>query len=180
MQFAKTAFQKAYIPRAILNSLVGNPGVKPTYLISGGGKYDYSNTRQDNAICDIIRSLSSDSHNIAILVPWRNEARYFDSMLKSNGFNDTSVYYSDENRFPGGATRINSVHVTTFKSAKGLEFDTVIMPNFDTHYNLMTTRSYNCSWEDLYVAATRARNNLYLIGNGELPSIDSVVDKRIL
>lgn len=180
MQFAKVAFPKAYIPRAILDSLIGNPGGKPTYLISGGCKYDYSNTRQDNAICDIIRSLTSDSHNIAILVPWRNEARYFDATLKANGFSDTSVYYSDENRFPDGATRINSVHVTTFKSAKGLEFDTVIMPNFDTHYNLMHGRGYNYSWEDLYVAATRARSNLYLIGNGKLPCIESVVDKHIL
>lgn len=180
MQFAKAAFPRAYIPRAILDSLADNPGNRPAYLISGGWKYDYSNIRQNNAICDIIRTLSSDSHNIAILVPWKSEARYFDNMLRSGGFSDTSVYYSDENRFPGGATRISTVHVTTFKSAKGLEFDTVIMPNFDTHYNLMHRGCYNYTWEDLYVAATRARSNLYLLGNGELPDIYNVADRQKL
>lgn len=180
MEFAKAAFSNAYIPRAILDSLANNPGNRPAYLISGGYKYDYSNTLQDNAICDIIRTLSSDSHNIAILVPWKTEARYFDNMLRTHGIADTSVYYSDGDRFPSGATRINTVHVTTFKSAKGLEFDTVIMPNFDTHYNLMHGGWYSYTWEDLYVATTRARSNLYLIGNGELPAIYNVVDRQKL
>ena len=37
-----------------------------------------------------------------------------------------------------------------------------------------------CSWEDIYVACTRARSNLYLISNYNLPSLSSVTEKEIL
>ena len=33
-----------------------------------------------------------------------------------------------------------------------------------------------CSWEDVYVACTRARSNLYLISNYDLPQLHSVTD----
>lgn len=37
-----------------------------------------------------------------------------------------------------------------------------------------------CSWEDMYVAVTRARSNLYLISPKDLPHLNSVIEKEIL
>ena len=34
--------------------------------------------------------------------------------------------------------KIENIHITTFKSSKGLEFDTVIIPNFETALSNVT------------------------------------------
>ena len=85
-----------------------------------------------------------------------------------------SVYYDDRNRFPSGAEEINNIHITTFKSAKGLEFDTVIIPNFHRIDEILG--SFKTDWQDFYVAVTRARSNLYLISNYNMPQLDTVAD----
>jgi len=41
-------------------------------------------------------------------------------------------------------------------------------------------RKLMCSWEDLYVAVTRARSNLYLISPRDLPQLNLVIEKEIL
>lgn len=226
MQFAKLAFPKANIPQSIIQGLSGNVGEKPVLLISYGGWRELSNDKQDNAVERIINSFRADDHNIAILVPWKKDAQYFESILKSRSI-EHSIYYEDNNRFPNGAEKIDNVHITTFKSAKGLEFDTVIIPNFniigrtpihiqreesmtkeklvslkntinklatlqkdhdiiidekETPEGLIevTYRKLMCSWEDVYVACTRARSNLYLISNSNLPQLNIVTEKEIL
>ena len=62
----------------------------------------------------------------------------------------------------GNLGEIDNVHVTTFKSSKGTEFDTVIIPDFE---NMLTNiAQLNVIDEnDYYVAITRAKRNLYLI-----------------
>ena len=62
----------------------------------------------------------------------------------------------------GSLGEIDNVHVTTFKSSKGTEFDTVIIPDFE---NMLTNiAQLNVIDEnDYYVAITRAKRNLYLI-----------------
>ncbi len=99
-----------------------------------------------------------------------------------------SLYYENKERFPDGCATIKNVHITTFKSAKGLEFDTVIIPNFDILKRLPIIiqdrdtgeNKIICDWKDLYVACTRAKSNLYLISNYDIPSLNSVVDKTVL
>jgi superfamily I DNA/RNA helicase len=56
---------------------------------------------------------------------------------------------------------IGNVHLATFKSSKGLEFDTVIIPDFDS-LNWYLGAQNNISEKDYYVALTRAKINLYL------------------
>lgn len=226
MQFAKHAFPKANIPKSTIDRLSNNVGEKPVLLISNGNKYELSNDKQDNALERIINSFRADDHNIAILVPWKKHVQVFDIILKDRNI-EHSIYYEDNQRFPQGAEEISNVHITTFKSAKGLEFDTVIIPNFDIitstpiHFlreeikdetglkrmkeaidrlkssqkdhdillseTLRTDGDYDvkyrklmCSWEDVYVACTRARSNLYLISNYNLPTLSSVTEKEIL
>ena len=130
MKFVKQAFPNANIPMSIIEGLSGNVGEWPVMQISYGNKYERSNEKQDNAIESIINTFRADDHNIAVLVPWKKDAQYFENVLKNKNI-DYSIYYEDDSRFPLGAKEIQNVHITTFKSAKGLEFDTVIIPNFN-------------------------------------------------
>ena len=178
MQFAKVLFPDAYILRATIDGLASNIGEMPVFLISNGDKYQATNSKQDNSIVEIINSFRSDTHNIAILVPWKNDATVFEAVLNDNNIADFSIYYEDSVRFPSGCGNIKNVHITTFKSAKGLEFDTVIIPNFHRYPEICG--SFNTEWQDYYVGATRARSNLYLISNYDMPQLNSVTDKSIL
>ncbi len=183
MKFAKIAFLNAVIPLNIINDLADNVGEWPVLLISR------DTSKQNDAIIRIINSFRADDHNIAILLPFKeqvntlvvsagNNVRYYEEILKAKGI-QFSVYYKDKVRFPNGAEEISNLHLTTFKSAKGLEFDTVIIPNFDLFQRICQDSSVN-DWNDFYVACTRARRNLYLISNYDLPNLNSVTDKQVL
>jgi DNA helicase IV len=178
MRFAKTVFPNAYIPQSIIAGLATNVGELPVFLISNGSKFDKTNDKQNGSIIQIINSFRSDTHNIAILVPWKSDVAVFENVLNDNGITDFSVYYEDTVRFPLGCGDIKNVHITTFKSAKGLEFDTVIIPNFNKYTEICG--SFNTEWQDYYVAVTRARSNLYLISNYNMPQLNSVTDKSII
>lgn len=181
MQFAKKQFPQAVIPYSVLKALSDDPdriGMKPSLLITNGSDYDRTNDEQDEAIINIINEFHDDEYNIAILVPWKSDVQIFEKVLTDNGIDDFSVYYEDKSRFPDGAEEINNIHITTFKSAKGLEFDTVIIPNFHKINNILG--SFNTEWNDYYVAVTRAKNNLYLISNHNMPHLRDVVEISIL
>jgi DNA helicase IV len=177
MEFAKITFPNAYIPRATIDGLSSNIGELPVFLISNGDKYEQTNEKQDNSILKIIKSFMSDTHNIAILVPWKSEVGIFENVIK-NTISDYSIYYEDSVRFPSGCGEIKNVHITTFKSAKGLEFDTVIIPNFHKYKEIIGR--FNVEWKDYYVGVTRARSNLYLISNYDMPEFNSVTDKSTI
>lgn len=183
MQFARCQFPNAVIPGSLMNTLRNNVnkiGDKPSLMISNGDQYDTTNDKQDQAIIKIINAFHDDkeNNNIAILVPWKSDVQVFEEVLNDNGINDFSVYYEDKNRFPSGAETIKDIHITTFKSAKGLEFNTVIIPNF--HKINEIVGEYQTEWQDFYVAITRAKNNLYLISNYNMPQLAAVADISIL
>ena len=187
MKFAKITFPNAVIPREIIDGLASNIGELPVFMVSDGISHERTNDKQNNAILEIINSFKSDTHNIAILVPWKSDVQIFEGILKGK-VDDFSLYYENKDRFPDGCANIKNVHITTFKSAKGLEFDTVIIPNFDILKKLPIIVSDKdtgenkiiCDWQDLYVACTRAKSNLYLISNYDMPCLNSVVDKTVL
>jgi len=54
--------------------------------------------------------------------------------------------------------------VTTFKSSKGTEFDTVIIPEFENMFNNISNLDV-IDENDYYVAITRAKRNLFLISS---------------
>lgn len=187
MKFAKATFPAAVIPREIIDGLASNVGETPVFMVSNGISHERINDKQNKAILEIINTFKSDTHNIAILVPWKSDVQVFENILKGK-VDDFSLYYENKERFPNGCATIKNVHITTFKSAKGLEFDTVIIPNFDILKRLpIIVQDKNtdkekiiCDWQDLYVACTRAKSNLYLISNCDMPSLNSVVDKTVL
>lgn len=172
MQFAKQVFPQANILQRTIDQLSNNIGELPVFLVS------YTEEQQNNAIYDIINAFNADYHNIAILLPLKSNVSFYEEVLNARNYN-FSVYYEDKQRFPKGCESIKNIHLTTFKSAKGLEFDTVIMPDFQ-NYNEMPGQLNIIKWNDFYVACTRARSNLYLISKYDMPQLNGVTDKQIL
>ena len=171
LYFAKTAFQDAYITIQTINSCSQN-GDKPILLHSNIIK------KQNDAIINIIKQFQNNlGENIAILTPLANSpwsggerltAKYYFDLLSNSGINDVSYYDNTLN----GIKEIKGIHITPFKSSKGLEFDTVIIPCFDSLFS----KFREIDWKDFFVGATRAKNNLFLICNENIPSFESVTE----
>uniref|UniRef100_UPI003217383D 3'-5' exonuclease n=1 Tax=uncultured Draconibacterium sp. TaxID=1573823 RepID=UPI003217383D len=176
LEFANRVFKNAFVPKEEINSC-RELGEIPSLLITQG-----DTQKQNDTIKDIIRQFHTDDHNIGILaplanVPWRDgeilTAKYYYNLLKDEF--DCSFY--DFGEHDGhGLTKMKNIHITPFKSAKGLEFDTVIIPCFDYY-------SFNfrvISWRDFFVGVTRAKSNLYLFSEKDIAQINSVVDPQVI
>ncbi len=176
LDFANMAFEDAFIPANELTSCK-EVGDKPSLLISNGNI-----TKQNEAIKTILRQFHADEHNIAILTPlavkpWKDgesfTAKYYYELLKEEF--DCS-YYDNKEHNGVGLTSMKNIHITTFKSAKGLEFDTVIIPCFD----FFNFKFRVISWRDFFVGVTRAKSNLYLLSENNIPSISNVVNSQTI
>ena len=176
MKFARVAFPNAYIPQNTLDALANNPGEKPTLIVTDGNPLFNENARstRDNAIRDIIETFRADTYNIAILLPFKNTVKEYHDILDEMDIAH-SFYYEDQKEFPNGCPPIDNVHITTFKSAKGLEFDTVLVPDFGS-MDYLCNKYDVIDWNDFYVAVTRARTNLYLFSNNNIPQLNNVVE----
>lgn len=176
LQFANYAFTDAFIPVNEINSCTES-GEKPSFLVSEGNL-----DLQNDNIKSIIRQLNADEYNIAILTPlnsttgtsWQKlTAKYYYELLKDEF--DVS-YYGHTEHAGVGLTKMKNIHITPFKSAKGLEFDAVIMPCF----NYYTYNFNKVGWRDFFVGVTRAKSSLFLFSECDIPSLASVVDKQVL
>lgn len=148
VQFVRSIFPTRLISPGKLN------GPKPRLICSDGDK-----DVQIKIVIDIINTFKSNTHNIAILLPFTPNVDEWFKILQEKGL-QCSKYTSNES----AVGVIENIHVTTFKSAKGLEFDTVIVPNFDQFkYNIANYRVIDEN--DYYVVFTRSRRNLMLIDN---------------
>ena len=154
MLYVKALFPKKLIPQTILNNLLqeGTRGNKPILLVSNN-----NSAKQTKAIIDIINQFKSATHNIAVLVPLQKDVTTYTNLIREAGI-QCSSFSTDH----GTIGEIGNIHVTTFKSSKGTEFDTVIIPDFG---NMMTNIAQLkvIDENDYYVAITRAKRNLYLI-----------------
>jgi len=129
-------------------------GQEPTLILTNQDR-----TLQEKVLIEIVNNFKSDTHNIAILVPLQSHVISWYNYLISKGINCSKFVNAD-----GSIGTIENIHVTTFKSSKGLEFDTVILPDFNAYKQNIA--SLNVVEEnDYYVAFTRARRNIFLIDN---------------
>jgi len=116
-------------------------------------------------ICNLISQIP-ESENIAILVPTLNIMEYyrglFDCCLESENY--STYNYKDLGNIR--SLGIQRVHLTTFHSSKGLEFDNVIIPEFQLF------RSNNL----YYVGITRAKTSLYLFSK-EINPLENINSK---
>jgi superfamily I DNA/RNA helicase len=128
-----------------------------------------------NAIFEVIETFSSDQHNIAVLCPFSKDIIKYYKIISAKY--PTATYYYSKGEHNEGCKQINNIHITTFKSAKGLEFDTVIIPNFEIfNYKKLDY----IDWRDFYVGVTRAKTNLYLISNKKISELSNVVIENII
>lgn len=154
MLFVKALFPQKLVPQTTLNNLLqeGRRGNRPILLVSNNNA-----TKQTKAIVDIINQFKSATHNIAVLVPLQNHVNTFANLIRHAGI-ECSSFSTDD----GSLGEIDNVHVTTFKSSKGTEFDTVIIPDFENMINNIVQLNV-IDENDYYVAITRAKRNLYLV-----------------
>lgn len=172
IQFVRSLFTTRLIPQATINNLLqeNRRGPKPFLEITNKDK-----AKQNQVIIDIINQFRAETHNIAILVPLQKHVDAFSTIIRDAGIPHTSFKTED-----GHLNEIDNVHVTTFKSCKGAEFDTVIIPDFQNmHWNIA---NFDVVEEnDYYVALTRAKRNLYLISSTDLAFINqTTIQKEIL
>jgi superfamily I DNA/RNA helicase len=151
--FIKSIFTDFMIPRDVINSAT-ETGLKPIVHING---WDEDNELE--YMVDIIDEYHSSAANIGILVPSVNKVKsYYNRIKEAINGKKISKYHNQMDDFE----TLENIHVTTFKSSKGLEFDTVIIPGFDS-FDYFVNGDYNFSENDYYVACTRTKRNLFLI-----------------
>jgi len=175
MKFAKQLFHDAFIHSEIIAGLANKVGDYPRLLITNGNI-----TKQNQAIIDIINQYNTDQAiNIAVLQPFARQpfantdhwtAKYYFDILKDKF--ECSYYDYSLN----GLSEIKNIHITPFKSAKGLEFDVVIIPNFHLVFNKFKV----VNWHDFYVGVTRAKSQLILFSDNDIPTVNQYVEKVIL
>ena len=154
MEFVQAALPNRLISHVMMDSLKRNKksGILPKCLVT-----NLDNNKQQKAILDIIAEFQSGTHNIGILLPLQKHVDSMYNFLQEQKVNCTKYFHDGEE-----LGIIENVHVTTFKSAKGIEFDTVILPDFGSwKRNIDNLRVVEEN--DYYVAFTRAKRNLYLI-----------------
>lgn len=163
--FTRSVFPNFLIPQ---NTISGarQTGLNPIMKINIG--WDVGD--QVDAIIDIINDFRSDTHNIAILLPFKKDIKKYHPIISSRINGEYTFYESEEDEFNGLA----GVHLTTFKSSKGTEFDTVIIPEFDKYNWILQNQDKiesRVTENDYYVAFTRAKTNLFLLCRNGYPSI---------
>jgi DNA helicase IV len=132
--------------------------------------YIYQRTFQveiNQVIASIIENYGDET--IAILLDGQKRVDYYANIIKGLGV-EYSKYHSRLSRPEKQNTENNlkNILITTYKSAKGLEFDNVIMPDFE--------EAEETNRKSYYVGATRARLRLFIIYT-QMPHILNNFDK---
>jgi len=181
LNFVKAILPNLYIPQSTLDELKDNEdrvGLKP--IISIINNFDI----EIEKIIGIINAFKSDTHNIVILLPFGRDTfsngqevedsvdNYYKALSSKNIA--CSRYF---NEMKTDNVEISNIHITTYKSAKGLEFDTVIMPCMHKFQDYIVKGAFPTivNEEDYYVAFTRAKTNLYLLSSEKLDFIDNSI-----
>lgn len=161
--FTRSVFPNYMIPQNTINGATAT-NLKPILKLNIGWDIE----SQVNAIVDIVNDFQSDTHNIAVLVPTTAMVNNYYQQIRNNLDNNIGItkYQNELDNFEG----LSGVHVTTFKSSKGTEFDTVIIPEFD-RYTWFVQNGHTVKENDYYVAFTRTKTNLFLLCRNNYPNI---------
>lgn len=171
--FETYAFARYFMPRTnlvawdqnILDQLdhAGKHGPKPTVI---------TYTDRANRDQHLETTLRNAEGNVAILCPIgaqgrsRNSGESVEEMFAfvSRLGLPRSFYYNEGNRIPN---TVENYHVSTFKSAKGMEFDVVVIPRINFFRRIP---------EEWYVACTRAKSQLFVYRDLRNPQRDPIAD----
>lgn len=154
LEFTKSVFSELLIPQSTIND-ARKTDLKPILKEVGWTNF---NEKEVDEIIKIINRFASDTHNIGILLPTKDKVdHYYDKISRKIEQTKKCSKYHNECSFKG----LSGIHITTFKSAKGIEFDTVIIPVF--HDFKYWTDKYSTYAKQYYVAFTRTKTNLFLL-----------------
>ena len=110
---------------------------------------------------EILQSiLPKTNGNIGVLAPNVDAVMELYTALKNLLPQDTTYYTSSTGL--DNLSHMGRLHICTYKSSKGLEWDTIILPYFGNRQNLIQGDG-PVGLNDHYVAMTRAKNLLILI-----------------
>lgn len=153
LEFTRSVFPNILIPQESINQ--AKAGLKPIMKITG-----WDSDIELESIMSIINDFQGDTHNIGILVPSQKDVtKYFDLIKDQlSAPIQCTKFEAEMDVFQG----LSGIHITTFKSSKGIEFDTVIIPNFD-RFDWFIANINHITEKDYYVAFTRTKTNLFLI-----------------
>ena len=154
LEFTRSVFPNILIPQESINK-AKQTGLKPIMKITGR-----DSDSELESIMSIINDFKGDTHNIGILVPSQKDVtKYFDLIKDQlSAPIQCTKFEAEMGVFQG----LSGIHITTFKSSKGTEFDTVIIPNFD-RFDWLIANTTIITEKDYYVAFTRTKTNLFLI-----------------
>jgi len=163
--FTRSVFTNYMISQNTIN-IATITNLKPILKLNIGWNIE----SQVDAIIDIINDFQSDTHNIAVLVPTAAMVNNYYQQI-SEKLNNIAVtrHQNELANFQG----LSGIHITTFKSSKGTEFDTVIIPEFD-RYTWFMQNGHTVKENDYYVAFTRTKTNLFLLCRSNYPNIGDV------
>lgn len=122
----------------------------------------------EDQITAIKKIVKKDLTDVAILAPNGEMVKKIGNALKEIGIN-AELRYNDKEDWRNSVDTLNfsttNPKVMTYHSAKGLQFETVFLPNMEFFGGDVDDKR-----KALYVAATRTYKNLYIMYSGELPS----------
>jgi len=115
-------------------------------------------TKNLNAMYDVVKEIIDDNptDNIGILFEEILPITQFAKVLEKDY--ELSTYHSKQDV----PNELKNIIITTFKSAKGVEFDIVIIPHF---------QDSEVSMEEYYVGVTRAKHQVHFLAIGEIPDM---------
>lgn len=155
LKFVRATFPDKVIPQITIDGARQRrtTGIKPRILVTNGIL-----KKQNDAILGLIESFYSENHNIGILVPFPDDVNAMYNLVAPH-YACTKYHHKITD-----LTLIENIHITTYASAKGIEFDTLIMPQFEKMRDYIRTK-YAASENHYYVSFTRAKTNLFLISD---------------
>jgi superfamily I DNA/RNA helicase len=164
--FTRTVFPNFMIPQNTISGATAT-GLKPIMKLDVGWDID----GQVDEIIDIISDFQSDTHNIAVLVPTQNMVESYYNAIRAKLTANIALtkFRAEDDNFDG----LSGIHITPFKSSKGTEFDTVILPEFD-RYRWFMENGHTVKENDYYVAFTRTKSNLFLLCRNGFPNIGDI------
>jgi DNA helicase IV len=125
---------------------------------NNGGTVEIHIKNRDSDVYSTVKNIidTKKRGNIGILLSETDDVDSYHEELEQQGIEHSAyhngIFWKDKRYIE---KNLLSVLITTFKSAKGLEFDTVVMPEFD--------RAVYRDRKQYYVGATRARDDLYIL-----------------
>jgi superfamily I DNA/RNA helicase len=112
---------------------------------------------------------NNPTKTVGVLVPYKNMMTHLYNEISRQYSGSIQMYYSDDRNFRNVDFTKPGVFVITWASAKGLQFDTVFLPQLE---QIRTDSKIDDLSMKFYVLVSRAREELYMLSEGnEVPFV---------